>query len=575
MRRPGLWVANGQPAEPTQMLSWQPGAIGCMYNYLATNNVFKYKAADPQTPIIVRFQHPRDWHKSPTASAQKLGQHVAGKWNELQPLDPYVYFASQMNMHYENGDLNPANQHRYTTQAFYKKYADWVRVTADTIKNAAPEMKLVTPPFAFGFNEDGSPDSNGNPILGWAGYDYLQETIKTYFDNTLTFHAYWGYPAGGSVPDWLYEPELSSWYAFRWQRVLNLFAARYGINAKVIIDEAGSFGPDDPDFTDQLIYYAKHCLDDPRVVALIFALWSDSTGNAASQKNAWVPGVDDLEEHLQRLREFSATEVATDTKTATVEVDASAEADDIDLSVLPAAPAPGSIRPPIFTPPDPSETSPPTEVEDIDISTLMAAPPPGTSTTIVAEPPPTATAGVQQKTIRVLMEDETAVVMQLEEYLRGVVPGEVPALWPEEALKVQAVAARTYAQRAIDHPRHHPRADICTTVHCQHYDPSRVHERTDAAIEATAGIILLHEGKAATAVYSARCGGQTRTNEDVWKSSPVPYLRSVSCPDTGEKFGHGVGMCQNGARVFAEQGKPYDEILKHYYQGISLGQAPE
>jgi hypothetical protein len=563
MRRPGLWVANGQPANPTQMLGWKPGAIGCMYDYLAANNVFNYKASNPNVPVIVRFQHPRDWHKSPAASAQKLGHYVAGKWNELRPLDPYVYFASQMNMHYENGDPNPANQHRYTTKAFYKKYADWVRITADTIKNAAPEMKLVTPPFAFGFNEDGSPDSNGSPILGWAGYDYLQETVQTYFDNTLTFHAYWGYPAGGSVPDWLYEPELSSWYAFRWQRVLQLFSARYGINAKMIIDEAGSFGPDDPDFTDQLIYYTKHCLGDPRVVALTFALWSDSTDSPAGKQNAWVPGVDDLDEHLQRLQEFA--DIETDSGTAT---------DDVDLSKLTAAPAPGTVRPPVETPPPPLDPS--TFTDDVDLSTLMAAPAPGTLEATVAPSPPSSTGvAAKERTIRVLMEDGTVVVMQLEEYLRGVVPGEVPALWPEEALKVQAVAARTYAQRAIDHPRHHPRADICTTVHCQHHDASRVHERTDEAIKATQGIILLHNGKAATAVYSARCGGLTRTNEDVWKSSPVSYLRSVSCPDTGEKFGHGVGMCQNGARVFAEQGKPFDEILKHYYQGITLGQAPD
>jgi stage II sporulation protein D len=54
----------------------------------------------------------------------------------------------------------------------------------------------------------------------------------------------------------------------------------------------------------------------------------------------------------------------------------------------------------------------------------------------------------------------------------------------------------------------------------------------------------------------------------------VPYLRGVSCPDKGEKHGHGVGFCQHGARVFATQGRTYEEILKHYYQGITLGPAP-
>ena len=56
--------------------------------------------------------------------------------------------------------------------------------------------------------------------------------------------------------------------------------------------------------------------------------------------------------------------------------------------------------------------------------------------------------------------------MLLEEYLRAVVPAEVPALWPAEAAKAQAVAARSYAQYAIEHPRH-PNADICTSpAHC-------------------------------------------------------------------------------------------------------------
>jgi len=164
----------------------------------------------------------------------------------------------------------------------------------------------------------------------------------------------------------------------------------------------------------------------------------------------------------------------------------------------------------------------------------------------------------------------------LEEYLRGVVPGEVPAKWPLEALKAQAVASRSYAQYAIEHPRHHPTADICTTTHCQHYDAAKIDDRSDEAIRQTRGLILRYNGSTVNTVFSARCGGHTRNNEDVWtQGRPLPYLRGVSCPDVAEKHGHGVGMCQHGARVFAEQGKTFDQILSHYYQSTQLETIPE
>lgn len=544
MRRPGLWVANGDPGNTSQMFSWRPGAITGFFDHLVVNDVFNYKAANADVPVIIRFQHPLDWQKDPNGSAQTLGQHVASKWSELQPLDPYVYFANQMNMHYENGDQNPANQHLYTTAAFYQKYADWVRITADVIKNVAPDMKLVTPPFAFGFNEDGSPGSNGNPIKGWAGYDFLHETVRNYFDNTLTFHAFWGYPASGSVPDWLYEPELSTWYAFRWQRVLKLFETRYNLNARVIIDKAASFGPADPDFTDQLIYYAEQCLSDARIIALTYFLWSDPTNHPLYRPNAWVEGIPNLAEHLNRLNNMPDIVIIGDPGEADFSGELTGILEGRDMG------APADI------------------LDDATPTTL-------TKEVVGEEVAGEVAPDIQERTIRVLFEDGTVQTMPLEEYLRGVVPGEMPALWPMEAIKTQAVAARSYAQYAIEHPRHHPNADICTTVHCQHYDSSRIDPNSDDAIQQTRGIVVLYEGKTVNTVYSARCGGHTQNNEDVWKKGrPVPYLRGVSCPDKGEKHGHGVGFCQHGARVFATQGRTYEEILKHYYQGITLGPAP-
>ncbi len=491
LRRPGLWVTNGHPGDPSQMLSWNPAALTSFFDYLVLNDVYGYKAAHPEVPIIIRFQHPLNWQDNPTYYADQLGRMVASKWSEIQVLDPYVYFANEMNLHYENGDNNPGNQHLYETPEFYQKYADWVRMTADVIKNITPEMKLVTPPFAFGHNEDGNPDDNGNPMLGWAGYDYLYETARDYFDNILTYHAYWGH-GGGSVREWLYDPELSSWYAFRWKRVLNLFQTRYNIQAKVIIDEAGNFATSDMDFTDQIIYHAENCLNHSSVIALTYFLWLDPTNSPGNVPNSWVQGVLNLDDHTTRLKNM----------------------------------------------PDVPITEGPGESE-----------------------------GTQ---IRVLFEDGTVQVMAMEEYLRAVVPSEMPALWNPEAVKTQAVASRSYAQYAVEFPRH-DNADICTTQHCQVYNPEKIHPASDEAIVATKNIIARYNGATANGIFSANCGGHTLNNEDVWNGNPVPYLRGVPCPNKGEKRGHGIGMCQYGARDFADQGYTYDAIIKHYYTGVTLG----
>jgi hypothetical protein len=505
MRRPGLWVTNGHPGNPAQMLSWRPGALTCFYDYLGVNGVFGYKAANPEVPIIVRFQHPFNWQQDPVGFARRLGEQVASKWNDMKVLDPYVYFANELNLHYENGDRHAGNQSLYTSPEFYQKYAQWVRLTADVIKSRVPDMKLVTPPFAFGHHEDGSPDDNGQPTEGWAGYDYLYETVRDYFDNIICFHSYWGH-AGGSERTWLRDPVLSSWYAFRWRRLLKLFETRYSLKARVIIDEAGNFGAADPDFTDQIIYHAQECLSDTRVVAVTYFLWLDPTNSPGNIANSWVQRVRNLPEHLARLA--SLPEITP-----------------------PAEPEP---------PPLPPESAAPGTVE-------------------------------QGPTLRVLLNDNSVKIMLLEEYLRAVVPAEMPALWPAEALKAQAIASRTYAQYASEHPRH-PNADICIKPgHCQNFDPAKIHPKSDEAIRQTKNLVARYNGVTANAVFSANCGGRTFNNEDVFRGAPVPYLRGVTCPAPGPKNGHGVGLCQHGARVLASQNQPYEAIIKYYYAGVTLG----
>jgi stage II sporulation protein D len=118
-------------------------------------------------------------------------------------------------------------------------------------------------------------------------------------------------------------------------------------------------------------------------------------------------------------------------------------------------------------------------------------------------------------------------VVELEDYLRGVVPAEVPPRFAPEAIKAQAIAARTYALSRLG--RHQDiGCDLCDGVHCQVYLGADAEDpRVDEAIAATAGLIVTYDGKPIDAVYHDSCGGMTASNEEVWSGPPIPYLRSV------------------------------------------------
>ncbi|KJS20248.1 MAG: hypothetical protein VR72_15545 [Clostridiaceae bacterium BRH_c20a] len=270
------------------------------------------------------------------------------------------------------------------------------------------------------------------------------------------------------------------------------------------------------------------------------------------------------------------------------------------------------------------------------------------------------------------------MTMDFEEYIVGVVAAEMPASFEKEALKVQAVAARTYAYKRLIEPdalikEYHPQADVITSPSiCQAWvsdaelkekwgrlDYLKFKKRIVDAVEETRGEILVYQNKLIDPVYHASCGGKrTEDSGDVWKYS-FPYLQSVECSGHEDKhlqdtktipirnidvalasnleavpaaklqssinnylqvvektktgriktlsingkklpgtevrtklglkstwftwqinnnnitfttrgYGHGVGMCQYGADGFAKQGKKYDTILKHYYQGVEI-----
>lgn len=257
----------------------------------------------------------------------------------------------------------------------------------------------------------------------------------------------------------------------------------------------------------------------------------------------------------------------------------------------------------------------------------------------------------------------------LEEYIKGVISAEMPASYETEALKAQAVAARSYVLFRAQHPSpDHPNAAVCTDpAHCKAYISKSDAEnkwgaewtktyypKISSATEDTAGEYLSYKGETVEAFFFALSNGKTENSEDVWQTD-VPYLRSAESPgDTespnfisenifsvsdfntvlknlsadfkvrnnitlsdikrssggrikslkingtqfsgtdirsafslkstdfsveqnGEKViftvkgnGHGVGMSQYGANYLAQQGKTYEEILKHYYSGVEI-----
>lgn len=119
--------------------------------------------------------------------------------------------------------------------------------------------------------------------------------------------------------------------------------------------------------------------------------------------------------------------------------------------------------------------------------------------------------------------------LSLEEYLYGVVPREMPASWPLEALKAQAVAARGYAITIMGKYREDG-FDLCNTVSSQVYGGYDVEQSsTNRAVDETKSMILTYNGEPIPPYYHSNSGGQTEDSENVW-STVLPYIRGVKDP---------------------------------------------
>lgn len=161
------------------------------------------------------------------------------------------------------------------------------------------------------------------------------------------------------------------------------------------------------------------------------------------------------------------------------------------------------------------------------------------------------------------------IEIDIEEYLKGVVPAEIgnAAL---EACKAQAVAARTFALNKFNQSG---QITDKSSTH-QAFRTSRfssAYARAHQAVEETAGEVLYYNNKLVTnAHYCSSNGGRTYSSKEVWGGTREYLIAQKDPWDKKEKNSHGVGMSQTGAKYAASIGKTYKEILAFYYPGTEI-----
>ena len=114
-------------------------------------------------------------------------------------------------------------------------------------------------------------------------------------------------------------------------------------------------------------------------------------------------------------------------------------------------------------------------------------------------------------------------VVNIDDYVKGVLPYEMSPSWPLEALKAQAVCARTYALLQTKHYKSY-KFDVCNTTDCQvYYGANKASSLTDQAADETAGMVATYDGAYAELYYYSSNGGASENSENVWTKA-LPYL---------------------------------------------------
>ncbi|SMB90490.1 SpoIID/LytB domain-containing protein [Deinococcus hopiensis] len=203
---------------------------------------------------------------------------------------------------------------------------------------------------------------------------------------------------------------------------------------------------------------------------------------------------------------------------------------------LPAPQAPASPAPLLPSPPVTPTAPTPENVWTVGVrgGTLTLNGQDAGSTSLYLPPAPGSTVTLAGKLYRggVLLRVEKGGVqainvVDVEDYLRGVVAAEMPASWPTEALQAQAVIARTYVAARINPALPY---DTCATESCQMYGGVAAEKAgSDAAVRATAGQVVAYGGKPASTYFSSDSGGYTASSAEVW-GRDLPYLHAKVDP---------------------------------------------
>ncbi|MBS6702774.1 MAG: SpoIID/LytB domain-containing protein [Clostridiales bacterium] len=182
-------------------------------------------------------------------------------------------------------------------------------------------------------------------------------------------------------------------------------------------------------------------------------------------------------------------------------------------------------------------------------------------------------------TVKLTRAENTALLgagpveLDLEEYLLGVVPSEIYESSHVEALKAQAVAARTFAvKRAMAGTV----VDDTTSFQAYRAPLAESSPRSRQAVTETAGQVLTYGGEIIDCFYSASNGGTCKRSGEVWSRDYPYYVNKPDPWDTAAReekptsASHGVGLSQVGCMWAARQEIPYNEILAFYYDGAAL-----
>ena len=137
-----------------------------------------------------------------------------------------------------------------------------------------------------------------------------------------------------------------------------------------------------------------------------------------------------------------------------------------------------------------------------------------------------------------VMDEKAKREIDIEEYVAGVLGGEMKNDWPEEALKAQAILARTFVMEfLVTKKSKYEGADVSTDIEeAQAWNKAAVNDRIKKAVQDTTGMVLAHGGQYVKAWFHAHAGGKTATAVEGlnYKEAEPPYIQVVDSPDSPE-----------------------------------------